>query len=54
MMNNSRVLIKVGGAALKDDSVLETVTQAIQLYRRSGYKVAVVHGGGPAINAALT
>lgn len=53
-MNNNRVLIKVGGAALVDDSVLETVTQAIQGFRRNGMKVAVVHGGGPAINAALT
>jgi acetylglutamate kinase len=53
MITNHRVLIKVGGAALKDDSVLETVTQAIQRYRRNSYKVVVVHGGGPAINAAL-
>lgn len=53
MINSSRVLIKVGGAALKDDSVLDTVTQAIQRYRRNSYKVVVVHGGGPAINAAL-
>lgn len=53
MMNSSRVLIKLGGAALKDDSVLETVTQAIQRFRRNNYKVVVVHGGGPAINAAL-
>jgi len=54
MNNNSRVLIKVGGAALAADSVLETVTQAVQRYRRSGHKVVLVHGGGPAINAALT
>jgi acetylglutamate kinase len=53
MIANHRVLIKVGGAALKDDSVLETVTQAIQRYRRNSYKVVIVHGGGPAINAAL-
>jgi acetylglutamate kinase len=54
MNTNNRILIKVGGAALVDDSVLETVTLAIQCYRRQGMKVAVVHGGGPAINAALT
>jgi acetylglutamate kinase len=53
MNTNNRILIKVGGAALVDDSVLETVTLAIQCYRRQGMKVAVVHGGGPAINAAL-
>jgi acetylglutamate kinase len=54
MNTNNRILIKVGGAALVDDSVLETVTQAIQSFRRHGMKVVVVHGGGPAINAALT
>lgn len=54
MNTNKRILIKVGGAALVDDSVLETVTQAVKAYRRNGMKVAVVHGGGPAINAALT
>ncbi len=54
MNNQQRVLIKLGGAALKDESVLETVTQSIQRFRRNGHKVIVVHGGGPAINAALT
>ncbi len=53
-MNNNRILIKVGGAALVDPTVLESVTQAIQGYRRAGFKVVVVHGGGPAINANLT
>lgn len=54
MNNASKVLIKIGGAALKDDSVLDTVTESIRKFRRNGHKVVVVHGGGPAINAALT
>lgn len=53
-MKSSRVLIKLGGAALRDESVLETVTLALQEYRRYGYQVILVHGGGPAINAELT
>jgi acetylglutamate kinase len=53
-MNSSRVLIKLGGAALQDESVLHTVTEAILEYRHYGYQVILVHGGGPAINAELT
>lgn len=53
-MRSSRVLIKLGGAALKDDSVLETVTEALRQYRKYGYQPILVHGGGPAINAELT
>lgn len=53
-MTNNRVLIKIGGAALIDETVLDHVTKAVQALRRQGNKVAIVHGGGPAINAALT
>lgn len=53
-MRSSRVLIKLGGAALKDDSVLATVTEALHQYRKYGYQPILVHGGGPAINAELT
>lgn len=53
-MKSSRVLIKLGGAALKDDGVLDTVTEALLQYRRYGYQVILVHGGGPAINAELS
>lgn len=52
-MKSSRVLIKLGGAALQDETVLHTVTEALVEYRRYGYQVILVHGGGPAINSEL-
>lgn len=53
-MKAPRVLIKVGGAALTDETTLNYVTEAIQQFRLDGYRVIVVHGGGPAINSELT
>lgn len=53
-MNNGRILIKLGGASLQDESVLSVVTEALKQYRKFGYQVILVHGGGPAINAELT
>ncbi len=53
-MRPSRVLVKIGGAALHNDFTLETVTEAIKGYRDYGYQVILVHGGGPAINQELT
>jgi acetylglutamate kinase len=52
-MKAPRVLIKLGGAALDTDLTLEVVSEAIQRYRQLGYKVILVHGGGPAINNEL-
>lgn len=54
MMNSPRILIKLGGAALQTSAALEHVTETIRNYRSLGFKVIVVHGGGPAINAELT
>jgi len=53
-MKKPRVLIKLGGAALVDDSVLDTISEALLTYRHEGVEVILVHGGGPAINAELT
>ncbi len=53
-MKSSRVLIKLGGASLQDDSVLMTLSNALKQFRKYGYQVILVHGGGPAINAELT
>ncbi len=48
------VVLKLGGSSLQDPSVLTTVTKTISDYRKYGYQVVLVHGGGPAINAELT
>lgn len=53
-MKSSRVLIKLGGASLQDESVFEEITFALKQYLQFNYEVVVVHGGGPAINAELT
>jgi acetylglutamate kinase len=52
-MNQKRILIKLGGASLQDDSVLSKVASCIDQYRGLGYQVILVHGGGPAINQEL-
>jgi acetylglutamate kinase len=53
-MKPSKVVIKLGGASLQDESVLKTFTAALKEYRQYGYQIIVVHGGGPAINRELT
>lgn len=53
-MKPSRVVIKLGGASLQDETVLATFTQALKEYLKFGYQAIVVHGGGPAINQELT
>jgi acetylglutamate kinase len=47
------VVIKLGGAALLDDSIREHVLSTITQYQKYDYHVVLVHGGGPAINAEL-
>jgi acetylglutamate kinase len=46
--------MKLGGASLQDAGVLDVITKTLQEYRKYGYQVVLVHGGGPAINAELT
>lgn len=52
-MKTPRILIKLGGAALQEVLTLDAVTQAILHYKRNGFHVVLVHGGGPAINEEL-
>jgi acetylglutamate kinase len=47
-------VIKLGGRGLIDSAILETVAAQISELHKRGLKVAVVHGGGPAINEELT
>lgn len=48
-----KILIKVGGASLQDPGVIAQITEAVKQYRKYGYQVVLVHGGGPAINEEL-
>ncbi len=48
-----RVVIKYGGAAMKDCSLKQKVIQDIVLMKFVGMHPIVIHGGGPEINAML-
>jgi acetylglutamate kinase len=45
----SKVVIKVGGHALVDESIMDKITQDVVLLRFVGICPVVVHGGGPEI-----
>jgi acetylglutamate kinase len=47
------VLIKLGGAALEDQSLVAALCEDLSLIRGAGVNVVLVHGGGPAINREL-
>lgn len=52
-MRPTRVLIKLGGAALQSERSLIKAADLILQYRAKGTQVVLVHGGGPAINEEL-
>jgi acetylglutamate kinase len=47
------LLIKIGGAALQDASLVSQLCDDLNRIRSVGVKVVLVHGGGPAINNEL-
>jgi acetylglutamate kinase len=47
------VLIKLGGAALEDQSLVAALCEDLSLIRGAGVNVVLVHGGGPSINREL-
>src|SRR5437667_6790107 len=48
-----KVVIKIGGAALEDESTLHKCARAVVEMARDGHRVAVVHGGGTALTRTL-
>jgi len=48
------VLIKLGGAALQDPKLVQSLCGDLSLIRSVGVHVVLVHGGGPSINQELT
>lgn len=48
------MLIKLGGAALQDAELVESICEDLMLIRSVGVQVVIVHGGGPSINEELT
>jgi acetylglutamate kinase len=53
-MMKKRVLLKLGGSSLDNPLTVREVAGLLHGYERKGYDVAIVHGGGPAINEELT
>jgi acetylglutamate kinase len=49
-----KIVIKLGGSSLQNLETIEQLSHAIRGFRKQGYEVVIVHGGGPAINQELT
>jgi len=50
---NKTVIIKYGGNAMGDESVLKTILQDVAALKMVGVNPILIHGGGPEINAML-
>jgi len=50
----SWVVIKLGGSSLQDDSIIKSIASDVKKLLDLDYKLLLLHGGGPAINEALT
>lgn len=48
------ILIKLGGAALRDATLVRALCDDLALIRSVGVSLVLVHGGGPSINEELT
>jgi acetylglutamate kinase len=48
-----KLVVKIGGAALEDKTLLKKCAQAVADLAAEGHKVAVVHGGGKALTEVL-
>ncbi|MYX36833.1 MULTISPECIES: acetylglutamate kinase [unclassified Streptomyces] len=53
VLGGRTVVVKVGGNAMGDGSLLRTFAQDVVRIREAGVRVVVVHGGGPQISAQL-
>lgn len=54
MKPDELLVIKLGGASLEDEGVVQSLAKDVKRLNDLGYKMLLIHGGGPAINAALT
>lgn len=48
------VVIKLGGSSLQNSETVLQLASLVRGYQKRRYRVVLVHGGGPAINAELT
>jgi acetylglutamate kinase len=47
------IVIKVGGAAIEDASILVGCARAVAQFAAEGYRVVIVHGGGKRLSSTL-
>lgn len=47
------IVIKCGGHAMQDDHIKKSVFEDIDMLKRLGLKIVVVHGGGPEVDDAV-
>ncbi|MBX7231083.1 MAG: acetylglutamate kinase [Bdellovibrionales bacterium] len=52
--SNQKLLVKLGGSALKDLNLVKTICDDLALIRSIGISVVLVHGGGPSISDELS
>ncbi len=48
------IVIKLGGSSLQNPETVQQLATLVRGYQKRRYRVVLVHGGGPAINAELT
>lgn len=53
LTEQSVLIFKYGGNAMKDENLQQQVLKSILSFSKEGYRVVIVHGGGPFIQAAL-
>lgn len=53
-MRGKTMVVKYGGAAMEDESLMGQVVADIEMLKLMGVRVVLVHGGGKAINALLS
>lgn len=54
MKKQELLVIKLGGASLEDESVVKSLAKDVKRLYDLGYTLLLIHGGGPAINTALS
>lgn len=53
LLNNSKLLIKIGGSVLHNEITLDVLSGLLTFLQNSGSQIIIVHGGGKHINEQL-
>ena len=50
MKRDELLVIKLGGASLESETVVQSLAKDVKKLHDLGYTMLLIHGGGPAIN----